>query len=128
MVPGGIHITTAGEALAAAVTSPTWITHWNETLGDLTNMPLGDRIFITDISWDGTLPSNYFWLFDDIDNNGVGADNEVLGFFGLSARHLRTGESFMAFSQPLLVRYGLRARGSPVLPIAFSINAIWVPK
>ena len=114
--------------MAAAVTSPTWVTHWNESLGDLTNIPLGDRIFITDISWDITIPGDFFGLFDDIDNNGVGADNEFLGVFPISPRYLGSGENFMAFSQPLLVRYGLRARGSPVLPISFSINAIWVPK
>lgn len=129
MVPAGIQINTLGIGPIAAAFSPTWVTPQGESLGDLTNLPAGDRIFITDMSCQH--PQNvgdYFILFDDINNDGNPDANEIIGVFADSGRYGLAGTHFYPFSQPLMVRYGLRAIGFGVVPSSFKINAIWVPK
>ncbi len=126
MVPGGIAVTTQATALVGATVSPTWITPWNESLGDLTNLPDGDRIFITDISIGyGQVAGLYFLMFDDINDDGTPDANEILAVIAPHTRHVN---QHRIFSQPLIVRYGLRTFGFGIGPGIFAINAIWVPK
>ena len=126
MVPGGIPVTTQGTTLVGTTVSPTWVTPWGESLGDLTNLPDGDRIFITDIVIIfGAVTGNYFFLFDDINDDGTADANEILAVI---APHTRLLLQHRIFSQPLVVRFGLRTFGFGTTPGNFAINAIWVPK